>query len=60
VVAFLNLLHAVVPAGQVIRLVLDNLNVDRGPAIDGWVAVHPGRVHFHFLPYASWLSQIEI
>jgi transposase len=61
VVAFLDLLDAVVPAGQVIHLVLDNLNVHRGPVIDDWVAAHPGRVQFHFLPYhASWLSQIEI
>ena len=61
VTAFLDLLHAAVPPCQVIHLVLDNLNVHRGAAIDAWVAVHPGRVQFHFLPYhASWLNQIEI
>jgi transposase len=61
VVAFLDLLDAVVPADQVIHLVLDNLNVHRGPAIDDWAAAHPGRIQFHFLPFhASWLSQIEI
>lgn len=61
VVAFLDYLHAVVPAHQVIHLILDNLNVHRGTDIDDWVATHPGRVQFHFLPYhASWLSQIEI
>ena len=61
IIAFLDLLHAAVPPSQVIHLVLDNLNVHRGPIIDAWVAAHPGRIQFHFVPYhASWLNQIEI
>jgi transposase len=60
-VAFLDRLHAEVPAGQVIHLVLDNLNIHRGPHVDEWLICHPGRVAFHFLPFhASWLNQIEI
>jgi transposase len=60
-VAFLDRLDAEVLAGQVIHLVLDNLNVHRGPHVDQWLICHPGRIVFHFLPFhASWLNQIEI
>ncbi len=49
------------PAGQVIHLVLDNLNIRRGPHVDEWLTNHPSRVVFHFLPFhASWLNQIEL
>lgn len=60
-IAFLDRLDAEVPAGQVIHLVLDNLNIHRGPHVDEWLARHPSRVLFHFLPFhASWLNQIEL
>jgi len=60
-VQFLDRLHAHVPAGRVIHVVVDNLNTHCGPAVDDWLAQHPGRVLMHFLPfYASWLNQIEM
>ena len=60
-IAFLDLLDAQVPAGRVIHLVLDNLNIHRGIHVDEWLARHSGRVIFHFLPFhASWLNQIEL
>lgn len=60
-VAFLDLLDASVPRGQVIHLVLDNLNTHRGQHIDDWLAAHRGRLAIYYLPFhASWLNQIEI
>ena len=57
---FLNLLDAHVPEGQVIHLVLDNLNTHRGTHIETWLAAHPNRVAIYYLPFhASWLNQIE-
>jgi transposase len=59
--AFLDLLDASVPKGQVIHLVLDNLNTHRGQHIDSWLAAHPGRLAIYYLPFhASWLNQIEL
>jgi transposase len=40
--AFLDLLDASVPEGQVIHLVLDNLNTHRGKHIGAWLAGQPG------------------
>jgi len=58
---FLNLLDAHVPKGQVIHLVLDNLNTHRGSHIEAWLAAHPGRLTIYYLPFhASWLNQIEL
>jgi transposase len=59
--AFLDLLDATVAKGEVIHLVLDNLNTHRGPHIDAWVAAHPARLAIYYLPFhASWLNQIEL
>lgn len=59
--AFLDLLDANVPAGQVIHLVLDNLNTHRGEHIEAWRGAHPGRLEIYYLPFhASWLNQIEL
>lgn len=58
---FLNLLDSHVPAGQLIHLVLDNLNTHRGAHIADWMAAHPGRLTIYYLPFhASWLNQIEL
>ena len=58
---FLNLLDAHVPSGQVIHLVLDNLNTHRGAHIDTWRVAHPCRLVIYYLPFhASWLNQIEL
>jgi transposase len=60
-IAFLDLLDTQVPTGQVIHLVVDNLNTHRGAHIDGWRAAHPGRLVIYYLPFhASWLNQIEL
>ena len=39
--AFLDLLDTKVPEGQVIHLIVDNLNTHRGAHIDAWHAAHP-------------------
>ncbi len=60
-IAFLDLLDAHVPPGQVIHAVVDNLNTHSGPAVAAWQAAHLGRLQLHYLPfYASWLNQIEM
>ncbi len=59
--AFLDLLDTKVPEGQVIHLIVDNLNTHRGAHIDAWHAAHPSRLVIHYLPFhASWLNQIEL
>jgi transposase len=59
--AFLDLLDANVPEGQVIHLVLDNLKTHRGAHIQAWLDAHPGRLVIYYLPFhASWLNQIEL
>jgi hypothetical protein len=58
---FLNLLDDHVPEGQVIHLVLVNLNTHRGTHIETWLAAHPNRVVIYYLPFhASRLNQIEL
>ena len=60
-IAFLDLLNSHVPVGQVIHLVVDNLNTHKGKEVRDWQAAHPGRLQMHYLPfYASWLNQIEM
>jgi len=54
--AFLDLLNEEVPKGQVIHLVLDNLNTHKGAHIRAWQDAHPGRLVIYYLPFhASWL-----
>lgn len=60
-IAFLDLLNSHVPPGQVIHVVVDNLNTHMGQPVLDWSAAHPGRVQMHYLPfYASWLNQVEM
>lgn len=46
------------PKGQMIHVILDNLNTHKKN--EAWLAAHP-QVRFHFTPTsASWLNQVEI
>ena len=49
--AFLDLLNEEVPKGQVIHLVLDNLNTHKGAHIRAWQDAHPGRLVIYYLPF---------
>ncbi len=58
---FLAFLDLLVPEGQVIHLIVDNLSTHRGAHIEAWLQAHPGRIVSYYLPFhASWLSQIEL
>ncbi len=58
--AFLDKVIAHYPVGDV-YIVVDNLNIHTGPAIEAWCAQHRGRVRFVYTPrHASWMNQIEI
>ena len=62
-VDFLSYLDRTLPvcAYGVLHLVSDNLATRTAPPTVEWMAQHPGRVVWHFLPkHASWLNQIEI
>lgn len=62
-VGFLDYLDRVLPvrAYGVLHLISDNAKTRTAPATLDWMAQHPGRVVWHFLPtHASWLNQIEI
>jgi hypothetical protein len=49
------------PADQPIHLLLDPVSSHRSAEVAAWLAVHPERFIFHFLPvHASWLSFIEV
>lgn len=47
-IAFLDLLHAEVPADQSSTLWIDNLNTHRGAHIEAWIAARPGRLRSNF------------
>ena len=56
----LRLLHHLVPRQQVIHLILDPVRLHCSAEVAVYVAYHPGRFQFHWLPlHASWLSFIE-
>jgi transposase len=60
VATFFEQLARKYPTGDV-YVVLDNLNVHRGPAINKFLAKHGGRFHFVYTPlHASWLNQVEV
>jgi len=62
-VDFLDYLDWVFPQREygVLHLIADNLKTHTAPDTRDWMAQHPGRVLWHFLPkHASWLNQIEI
>ena len=45
--------------GQELHVILDNSSTHTTPAMQAWLATHPG-VHFHFTPTgASWLNMVE-
>jgi transposase len=45
--------------GRELHVVLDNSSTHSTPAVQAWLAAHPG-VHLHFTPKgASWLNMIE-
>lgn len=48
------------PAGDVIRLVLDNHSIHRSKETKAWLEAHPGRFELVFTPtHGSWLNVIE-
>jgi hypothetical protein len=62
-VDFLDYLDRVLPVREygVLHLISDNLKTRTAPPTLEWLADHPRRVVWHFLPkHASWLNQIEI
>jgi transposase-like protein len=62
-VEFLDYLDRVLPISEcgVLHLISDNLKTRTAPETLTWMAEHPGRVVWHFLPtHASWLNQVEI
>lgn len=62
-VDFLDYLDCVLPVSEygILHLISDNLATRTAPPTLEWMAQHPGRIVWHFLPkHASWLNQIEI
>lgn len=58
-IRFLNAVEAEVPAGKLIRVILDNYATHKHPKVMQWLARHP-RWTFHFTPTsASWLNAVE-
>ena len=60
-VNFLNFMKDAVASfpDREIHVVLDNLNIHKNQAAQGWLQRHP-RVHFHYIPtHASWVNLIE-
>ncbi|MBY0298105.1 MAG: IS630 family transposase [Methylobacterium sp.] len=56
---FLNAVEAVVPAGKVVHVVLDNYRTHTHVKVRAWLSRHPRWV-FHFTPTsASWLNAVE-
>jgi transposase len=58
-IRFLNTIEEQVPAGKVIRAIVDNYATHKHPKVRQWLARHP-RWTFHFTPTsASWLNAVE-
>ena len=60
-VDFLQFMDTVVTAcpDRDLHVIVDNLNIHKNQAAQGWLARHP-RVHFHYTPtHASWVNLIE-
>ncbi len=60
-VSFLRFLKDVVEAfpEHDLHMVLDNLNIHKNQAAQGWLKLHP-RVRFHSTPtHASWVNMVE-
>jgi transposase len=57
---FLKTLDREIPRKiQTIHIVLDNVRMHKGKAVQAWLATHP-RFRFHFTPvHCSWMNQIE-
>jgi transposase len=56
---FLNRLERDIPAGRLIRDILDNYGSHKHPKVRAWLARHP-RWTFHFTPTsASWLNAVK-
>jgi transposase len=56
---FLNTVHAAVPDGGDVHVVVDNSSIHTAPTIRRWLRQHP-RFHMHFTPtYSSWLNLVE-
>ena len=59
-IEFLRILDAKYPAGDKIRLVLDNLAVHTSEETRKYLAAVPGRFEFVFTPkHGSWLNMVE-
>ena len=59
-IEFLRILNAKYPAGDKIRLVLDNLAVHTSEETRKYLATVPGRFEFVFTPkHGSWLNMVE-
>ncbi len=60
-IELLRLLDRLTPKGQVIHLILDPVRLPCSAEVAVYVAYHPDRFAFHWLPkHASWLSFIEV
>jgi transposase len=58
-IRFLNAIEALVPAGRIVHVILDNYATHKHPTVLAWLARHP-RFIFHFTPTAcSWLNAVE-
>ncbi|ULH18062.1 IS630 family transposase (plasmid) [Deinococcus sp. KNUC1210] len=57
--AFLDVVHAQVPQGLEVHIILDNYITHKTKTIQNWLLAHPN-VHFHFTPTSSsWLNLVE-
>ena len=58
-IRFLNAIEREVPAGKLIRVILDNYAAHKHPKVIEWLGRHPPFT-FHFTPTsASWLNAVE-
>ena len=58
-IRFLNAIEARVPAGKLVRVILDNYAAHKHPKVMAWLDRHP-RFAFHFTPTScSWLNPVE-
>jgi hypothetical protein len=58
-IRFLNAIEREVPAGKLVKAVVDNYATHKQPKVKAWLARHP-RWTFHFTPTSgAWLNAVE-
>jgi hypothetical protein len=58
-ICFLNEFEAMIPAGKIIHVILNDYGSHKQPKVRAWLDRHPRFVFHYTLKSASWLNTVE-